>query len=1041
MAHVTNLYYDLINLLQEKESAERDQVYSIKERIKVVASQLDSQDDLCSNVDAAFAFYLAGYYVRAMQLVNIDRVEPAFHPAQYWLALIVAKQFDSIIRLANNVIENVKYSDSQICVDVKQNGLTDSEAVDRILLLSSARALISFVNYISSGELDQLETTQTAFRKLQVLARKSRGFQWWWWIECIRLVIEEFVQNSLWTQLDPMRNEIGSQDLVTKYIKANYSRKQKVVELWRTQVEALPSINDPERKSFCVSIPTSGGKTRIAELAVLRFLLDYPDSSDAKCVYIAPFRKLANEVEQSLSDAFCLIGRGLVSSFYGWNEIDPLDQMTIRSARVLIVTPEKLDGMLRSEPDLVNHIKLVIADEGHLIGADEDRGYKYKMLLERLIYCLRIKNRPSGNDDKPRLLLVSGVLPNAEEMSEFITGKRSNKVQVNWRPREDPIKDIWLWKGNLKFRSHYNYIDPSTPFQTPGWLQENITFEEIVARVAFSNALGAKTMVFSASKRAIMSEKLLNTLLCMVDHQRLIETDNVLLPDHNRQKSFEKYFLLLKQGIGIHHAGLPAQLRHETEKLIDENKIRLLFASPTLAQGVNIPFDRVLIFKLQHYMGKPIQNTTFWNAIGRVGRPVSAYQGESSLGSPQVVFIVNQSDEASKEDKLDLEICLSLLQSENQYRIASPFLEFLKELRVYWINKNKSHNTSLTNAELVNQLAEMPDLNLEWVNKTERKGLSHALRMLDDHLVALLEDPRAANRLDEWLQTDITDVINLLVGASTIGAGDLKFIEQFVLARATFIARKIPVKQRHQDYLLGLPQEDCDVIRSNENILLQWFVGCQDIFSRQMDTGVENLVLLMDFVAGLSIISKQWRKPQISTLPMFGDTLLDENTVNRRLLFHSWIFGEPIDAIRNIWRKIKPRVDFNDYREEILEKNLVWGVSAICRYLSNKSLDDGLTLTKDLDYLPTLVKYGVSGKLACFLVKLKIPRDTAVKIADLYVSRLITPLEDDDTYPEVEDAYLLQAKLAIISLSEKDLDKLEPDEITRQQISLIRSNA
>jgi hypothetical protein len=69
-----------------------------------------------------------------------------------------------------------------------------------------------------------------------------------------------------------------------------------------------------------------------------------------------------------------------------------------------------------------------------------------QMLLERLVYALRIKQVP-GEANRPRLLFVSGVLPQVDEFAELITGDRSNKVCINWRPLDEPMKGSWEWNG------------------------------------------------------------------------------------------------------------------------------------------------------------------------------------------------------------------------------------------------------------------------------------------------------------------------------------------------------------------------------------------------------------------------------------------------------------------------------------------------------------------------------------------------------------------------------------------------------------------
>lgn len=1012
-----DLHLELADLLQRKEQNIPGDVDRIKEKIKGIADRLQQDSTVDTYLDAAFAYYVAGYYVRASRLIFQEDVSESIHQAQRWLALILSKHFTTIEEQIQAIITDDRYSDTQLQEEVRLHGLSDFDALNRILVRKIAETLGTFVRFVCCGDETCLDRIRSNLGMCQRLTCKANEAQWWWWIECIKFVIAEFVENCLWQQLKPMRQEIGADQMVSRYIIANYERSNPVVELWRTQVESLDKVNDPENRSFCLAIPTSGGKTRVAELAILRFFIDYSDDPVGKCVYIAPLRKLANEVEQTLSPVFSTATSNprVVSSFYGGQELDPLDQQELTSARVLIVTPEKLDAMLRHNRDLLAQIRLVIADEGHIIGDDNLRGYRYRMLLERLIYALKIK-QVSTESKKPRLLLISGVLPNASEFAELITGDRSNVVCINWRPLDEPLKDWWKWDGK-QLKSSNNVVSPPSLSSLPACNGPN-KFETVVARTAFIRAMNSPTMVFSASKRAIESRTLLALLECLLDQYPLL-TDEPLSPTLIRRDGFEKYYLLLERGVAIHHRDLPANLKNETETRIYDGRVRLLFASSTLAQGVNIPFNTVLVYRLRHG-NEEIQDTTFWNVVGRVGRPiVSRVRGSNNLHPPEVVFLVNQSSDATKEDKIDFSISKRLIGREKQYRIASPFLQFLNQLRQIW-----EQNTGQSVAELVYDLAEKPDL--KWVTDSKIKD---KLRLLDEHLMALIEETNA----DDWLQDISKEVIDLLVGATSIEPKDLDFIKEAVQARAIFIAKHTPKQLRRQDYLLGLPLKDCESIRDNKDKLFNWYQGSADIFARKLDSGIDALVELLNFVSSLSICPKKWRSGHVERLPMFD--LLDKYTIARGAFFKSWILGETIEVVTQKFKQLYPDADFDEYREEMFESNVAWGLSAVCRLLNELTQEHWLFLTKDLEFLPSLVKYGVSGKLACFLVKLKIPREAAVQIAELHIKKM-EPNED-----VIDDSALLTFKYTeqvISSLTKDEIGSLQVSEATVKRIKEIK---
>jgi replicative superfamily II helicase len=105
-------------------------------------------------------------------------------------------------------------------------------------------------------------------------------------------------------------------------------------------------------------MPTGAGKTRIAELAILRFLIDTVGEPEKICLYIAPYRSLATEVERSLQRSFNALGIR-VSELHGGFDFNPAEAMLFGEARVLILTPEKADALLRYKPELVGQIGLL----------------------------------------------------------------------------------------------------------------------------------------------------------------------------------------------------------------------------------------------------------------------------------------------------------------------------------------------------------------------------------------------------------------------------------------------------------------------------------------------------------------------------------------------------------------------------------------------------------------------------------------------------------------------------------------------------------
>lgn len=1027
-----DIYLDLLLSLKEKQNASDSTRQSINQDLKRIADKLKEQ--LGQNeefiFDATICYYVSGYYVQSQGLAKNAEIKNA-HVIQKWIFEFLAKDFTKLSEGTSDVGKNAEFHDTIIQSEIDSNGLSTSDAIERIVTAKIAEGLLDIISFIEIGDDKNISHAKQIFLSCQKLLFSAGEWKLWWWIECLKIITDEFVENSLWHLLKPMQDNVFSTEIVSKYIIANY-RSETIVELWRTQVESLPKINDIERCSFCISVPTSAGKTKVGELAILRFLLDYQNQVDKKCVYIAPLKKLCMEVEESFRNVFSQIQPGIVSAFYGYHEVDAFDDYALRKARVLIVTPEKLDGMLRQYPDLASQIKLVIADEGHIIGEANTRGYKYRFLLERLIYILDKKSLTETV--KPRIIFVSGVLPHMEEFADLISGSPQNIVKIDWRPVEEPRIASWIWDGN-EFISTDSQLPAPLPFQVNNCQGED-KFEEQVVLTAIQCAMASETMVFSASRKVLKSKKFLGLLECIVKNHPILFP--ILDPLPPEMKKFPAHYALLEKGIAIHHSDVPIEVKREVEKRINNRNIRLVFASPTLAQGVNIPFDTVLVYRLHHnYYPNftPITDSVFWNVVGRVGRPVSQKRKTTSnLNSPRVLFLLNRALSATFDDKQDCRVSIELKNNSGKYRVASPFLGFLTTIK---------EKTTLPVEKLVNELAEKQNLqdiigvsaSFKWGEMT----LEQYLIMLDGQLFDLLHE--AFSDVDitlDWLQQSAKKLVDLFVKASDLKADDLVYIKEAVIARLKFIATNIPIEKRQQDYLLGLPFSDCEKIKSHKEELLSWYQGSTGMFSNDPEFGAENLVSLMSFVADLSICLKKRRSvKKVKTSNQLSMSLndLDKRTVARNKVFQGWLRGSSDSEIEKSLKAFDAK-GFSQYRESVIDK-IPWGISAIGRYLNAIVKEKGLALSADLEYLPSLVKYGVNSKTACQLTRLRISRTYAVKISNAYKEKM-QKIEVDEEEAQSFESDFYESIKSLNMLADEELRDLSINDETIQRILEIR---
>ena len=275
--------------------------------------------------------------------------------------------------------------------------------------------------------------------------------------------------------------------------------------------------------------------------------------------------------------------------------------------------------------------------------------------------------------------------------------------------------------------------------------------------------------------------------------------------------------------------------------------------------------------------------------------------------------------------------------------------------------------------------------------------------------------------------------------ASEINLQYLDDIKSAVLARIRFNVQHLSSAKRFQNYLLGLPANDCEEIKKNEDLLFKWYEESSGIFAQDFDNGLNSFINILNFVSTLSIC-KKWqikRRAKNDGQMSFDFKIPDKKAVAQSNLFCEWISGKGLKSLENSLKEFLPKIDVDDYREGMFENNLSWGISAISRYLNSAAEQKGIPLTKDLDYLSAFVKYGVNSKIACQLVRLRIPRTDAVKISRAFKEKFQSIEVDDEETPSLESDFI-EAINALNLLTEKELHRLNIGKSTMERIKEIR---
>ena len=248
----------------------------------------------------------------------------------------------------------------------------------RALNVAIARAVACIFEHTISGDPDLLRAADSTMKDAMLISEGASHPGYWWISRLLRLMFDDYERGSLWNVLPNWFGPNG-QNRIEDYISLLALSNPPVIELWRSQLECLSLALDEKNTGGVFNLRTSAGKTRVAELAIFKVL---QADATAKVLYLAPFRSLAFELERTFAKYLGTLGYS-ISHLYGGSRFSGVDREMVLNANLLIATPEKTRAMLRAAPELFENVKLIVIDEGHLLGGT-DRNVKNELFLEHL---------------------------------------------------------------------------------------------------------------------------------------------------------------------------------------------------------------------------------------------------------------------------------------------------------------------------------------------------------------------------------------------------------------------------------------------------------------------------------------------------------------------------------------------------------------------------------------------------------------------------------------------------------------------------------
>lgn len=756
-----------------------------------------------------------------------------------------------------------------------------------------ARCFMVIVDFIYTGNDENYANVNEILDKLLILTSESNLTLYWLLVRILRIIFASFHNSSLWSILVPL---LPDNDIAVKYIRLLSFFNPPVIEIWPSQAVALPLVLGVN-KGAVINLRTSAGKTRVAEISILHTL---STNIMSKVIYLAPFRSLAIEIEQSLNKTFGPMGI-TVSQLYGGSTVNVTDIDLVKQSQIIIATPEKAKALIRCGTGLEKEVKLIIVDEGHLFGP-EIRHIKNEMFLTHL--------KEYSSQNEIRMILLSAVLPNSKDLAQWIAEDMNLVATSRWKPALERL-GLLLWDGNrvrLEWKSSGEPFNPNFIVKAPlGFSRRRNPFpnnkKEAIAATAVRMAQTGTVMIYSARANSIDSLAEC-VLLALGDNPEDYPWDhslwNVFYCVCNEELGKSDIILkAAKKGVVCHSNRLPTLTRIAIERLMRSKSPKIIIASSTLGQGVNVGISTVIV-STPYYSDKTISNNDFWNVCGRAGRAFSDVEGK-------ILYAIDTTDETWKVNK-NRNLAISYFDSRQMNMIQSGVLIALKEIL------NIAEKVRMDFSVLIEAIAN--DTIDSYIEKDSSDRLSCIFDIIDDELLAMHEEFTENETNIDWVESVFRKSLALIQARNQ----DESVYIDILQARTKALLIRIPNRDiRKRLIASGVPLSVAKAIFDNKDrfntLALSYILT---------ETETEQLEEADQVIREIEM----WSNENASNTMTFAPDQLSLDAIRFR-----WLSGTTLSEIRQLGNDIEVDKTIKDY----YGFTLPWIIHAISQMFDSES--------------------------------------------------------------------------------------------------------